>query len=206
MLLVATYLQHPSSLASSTSTVERNERKDVDTQLAPAINASTIVSEHQHEDDNVGDDDDDDFGEFSDFKQPEATVSAPALSTATSLPTFSMESVQKLLEAMFPSAVPEPVGTDTGQQAVAANHIPTSKLHTQLQDFDNTSALAYQYSKSSSSKTLVTALGIDSRNIVSRPAHLYADRRLSNSNNVRLPICRCTDRSGTVRCHGLRPI
>uniref|UniRef100_A0A182XLW5 Clathrin_bdg domain-containing protein n=1 Tax=Anopheles quadriannulatus TaxID=34691 RepID=A0A182XLW5_ANOQN len=157
-----------SSLASSTSTVE-NERKDVDTQLAPAINASTIVSEHQHEDDNVGDDDDDDFGEFSDFKQPEATVSAPALSTATSLPTFSMESVQKLLEAMFPSAVPEPVGTDTGQQAVAANHIPTSKLHTQLQDFDNTSALAYQYSKSSSSKTLVTALGIDSRNIMYGP-------------------------------------
>uniref|UniRef100_A0A8W7Q2Z3 Aftiphilin clathrin-binding box domain-containing protein n=1 Tax=Anopheles coluzzii TaxID=1518534 RepID=A0A8W7Q2Z3_ANOCL len=157
-----------SSLASSTSTVE-NERKDVDTQLVPAINASTIVSEHQHEDDNVGDDDDDDFGEFSDFKQPEATVSAPALSTATSLPTFSMESVQKLLEAMFPSAVPEPVGTDTGQQAVAANHIPTSKLHTQLQDFDNTSALAYQYSKSSSSKTLVTALGIDSRNIMYGP-------------------------------------
>ncbi|XP_040172526.1 uncharacterized protein LOC120905618 isoform X2 [Anopheles arabiensis] len=159
-----------SSLASSTSTVE-NERKDVDTQLAAAINAATVVSEHQHEDDNVGDDDDDDddFGEFSDFKQPEATVSAPALSTATSLPTFSMESVQKLLEAMFPSAVPEPVGTDTGQQAVAANHIPTSKLHTQLQDFDNTSALAYQYSKSSSSKTLVTALGIDSRNIMYGP-------------------------------------
>nr|XP_040226599.2 uncharacterized protein LOC120951768 isoform X2 [Anopheles coluzzii] len=157
-----------SSLASSTSTV-KNERKDVDTQLAAAINAATVVSEHQHEDDNVGDDDDDDFGEFSDFKQPEATVSAPALSTATSLPTFSMESVQKLLEAMFPSAVPEPVGTDTGQQAVAANHIPTSKLHTQLQDFDNTSALAYQYSKSSSSKTLVTALGIDSRNIMYGP-------------------------------------
>ncbi|XP_001687825.3 mucin-6 isoform X2 [Anopheles gambiae] len=157
-----------SSLASSTSTVE-NERKDVETQLAAAINAATVVSEHQHEDDNVGDDGDDDFGEFSDFKQPEATVSAPALSTATSLPTFSMESVQKLLEAMFPSAVPEPVGTGTGQQAVAANHIPTSKLHTQLQDFDNTSALAYQYSKSSSSKTLVTALGIDSRNIMYGP-------------------------------------
>uniref|UniRef100_A0A182THN2 Clathrin_bdg domain-containing protein n=1 Tax=Anopheles melas TaxID=34690 RepID=A0A182THN2_9DIPT len=157
-----------SSLASSTSTVE-NERKDVNTQLAAAINAATVVSEHQHQDDNAGDDDDDDFGEFSDFKQPEATVSAPALSTTTSLPTFSMESVQKLLEAMFPSAVPEPVGTDTGQQAVAANHIPTSKLHTQLQDFDNTSALAYQYSKSSSSKTLVTALGIDSRNIMYGP-------------------------------------
>ncbi|XP_041760859.1 uncharacterized protein LOC121587781 isoform X2 [Anopheles merus] len=161
-------LEAGSSLASSTSTVE-NERKDVDTQLAAAINAATVVSEHQYEGDNAGDDDDDDFGEFSDFKQPEATVSAPALSTATSLPTFSMESVQKLLEAMFPSAVLEPVGTDTGQQAVAANHIPTSKLHTQLQDFDNTSALGYQYSKSSSSKTLVTALGIDSRNIMYGP-------------------------------------
>uniref|UniRef100_A0A182PEG8 Clathrin_bdg domain-containing protein n=1 Tax=Anopheles epiroticus TaxID=199890 RepID=A0A182PEG8_9DIPT len=155
------------SIESSTSTVE-NESKDNDVQRASS-NDGNALNEAQH----VGDkdeDDDDDFGEFSDFKQPEAITIPSSLPTPPPISTFSMESVQKLLEAMFPAFASESLGTDTGQQqVVVSDNIPNSKLHTQLQDFDNTNALAYQYGKSSSSKTLVTALGIDSRNIMYGP-------------------------------------
>ncbi|XP_035892867.1 uncharacterized protein LOC118503563 isoform X2 [Anopheles stephensi] len=148
---------------SSISTVE-SVKRDVET--PPAGSGSTAPN-----DTSDVDEDDDDFGEFSDFKQSE-TVSTP---TAAPPPppqiyTFSMENVHKLLEAMFPSiAAPEPLTADTGQQTAVANNIPHSKLHSQLQDFDNTNALTYQHGKSSSSKTLVTALGIDSRNIMYGP-------------------------------------
>uniref|UniRef100_A0AAG5CRS2 Aftiphilin clathrin-binding box domain-containing protein n=1 Tax=Anopheles atroparvus TaxID=41427 RepID=A0AAG5CRS2_ANOAO len=113
--------------------------------------------------DNAGNDDDDDFGEFSDFKQPEVTQ--PSIDP---VPSFSLENVQNLLETMFPNITPEPHASDTGQQSTEV-HIPNNSLHSTLQDFDNTSALSYQYSKSTSSKTLVTALGIDSRNIMYGP-------------------------------------
>uniref|UniRef100_A0A182KAD9 Clathrin_bdg domain-containing protein n=1 Tax=Anopheles christyi TaxID=43041 RepID=A0A182KAD9_9DIPT len=158
----------PETASLESSTVE-NERNDVVIQLASG-NEANAVNEHHLDGDNDQDEDDDDFGEFSDFKQPEAIgITTATLPTPPPLSTFSLESVHKLLEAMFPSIVPESLDTDTGQQMVAANIIPSSKLHSQLQDFDNSSALSYQYSKSSSSKTLVTALGIDSRNIMYGP-------------------------------------
>ncbi|XP_050068114.1 mucin-5AC [Anopheles maculipalpis] len=149
-----------SNVESSTLTVE-NFKRDVET--PPAVNENTS---------DVIEDDDDDFGEFSDFKQTETVSNTPAVTAASlEIYTFSMENVQKLLETMFPSVVPESLtAADTGQQTVpTANNIPNSKLHSQLQDFDNTNALSYQHSKSSSSKTLVTALGIDSRNIMYGP-------------------------------------
>ncbi|XP_052897192.1 mucin-17 [Anopheles moucheti] len=143
------------NLESSTSTVE-NVKRDIDAPLAGSIsNAANNTSDV--------DDDDDDFGEFSDFKQPESTTTEPPICS------FSMDNVHKLLEAMFPSIDPEMLSTDTGQQTTALCNIPSNKLHSQLQDFDNTNALAYQHSKSTSSKTLVTALGIDSRNIMYGP-------------------------------------
>ncbi|XP_049287168.1 mucin-17 isoform X1 [Anopheles funestus] len=142
---------------SCISTVE-NGKRNIETpstgRLSNAVNDTSDVE-----------DDDDDFGEFSDFKQPE-TVSTPAVPPIC---TFSMDNVHKLLQAMFPSVVPELLSTDTGQQTTVVNNIPYNKLHSQLQDFDNTNALTYQHSKSSSSKTLVTALGIDSRNIMYGP-------------------------------------
>ncbi|XP_049530636.1 mucin-4 isoform X2 [Anopheles darlingi] len=109
--------------------------------------------------------DDDEFGEFSDFKQS-TTVSTNAV--VTSVPAFSMESVHALLTTMFPiTASDTATTTDTGQQSWT--NIPENMLHSQLQDFDNTNAVSYQHSKSSSSKALVTALGIDSRNIMYGP-------------------------------------
>ncbi|XP_058062265.1 mucin-2 [Anopheles bellator] len=107
----------------------------------------------------AGTEDDDEFGEFSDFQQPENSPSS------TAVPTFSMETVHNLLEKMFPTSE-SPVATDTGQRSWV---IPETSLHSQLQDFDNTNAVGYQYSKSSSGKALVTALGIDSRNIMYGP-------------------------------------
>uniref|UniRef100_A0A182W2K1 Clathrin_bdg domain-containing protein n=1 Tax=Anopheles minimus TaxID=112268 RepID=A0A182W2K1_9DIPT len=154
------------------------EKADVTNKAESNAESSIAIVENVKQDNGVGskaandtsnvedDGDDDDFGEFSDFKQSE-TVDKPA---ASPICTFSMDNVHKLLEAMFPSVLPELLSTDTGQQtAVVNNNIPNSKLHSQLQDFDNTNALTYQHGKSSSSKTLVTALGIDSRNIMYGP-------------------------------------
>ncbi|XP_052863392.1 uncharacterized protein LOC128270029 [Anopheles cruzii] len=107
----------------------------------------------------AGSDGDDEFGEFSDFQQPENSDST------TAVPTFSMETVHNLLAKMFPISE-SPLATDTGQQSWV---IPETSVHSQLQDFDNTNAVGYQYSKSSSGKALVTALGIDSRNIMYGP-------------------------------------
>uniref|UniRef100_A0A182MUR9 Aftiphilin clathrin-binding box domain-containing protein n=1 Tax=Anopheles culicifacies TaxID=139723 RepID=A0A182MUR9_9DIPT len=143
------------------STISAIENVKKDSEL-PLAGSGGMLAANDTSD--VGDDDDD-FGEFSDFKQPE-TVGTPA---ALPICTFSMDTVYKLLEAMFPTVVPELLSTDTGQQAAVVHNIPNSKLHSQLQDFDNTNALTYQHSKSSSSKTLVTALGIDSRNIMYGP-------------------------------------
>uniref|UniRef100_A0A182STM4 Clathrin_bdg domain-containing protein n=1 Tax=Anopheles maculatus TaxID=74869 RepID=A0A182STM4_9DIPT len=151
---------------SSVSTVENVLRDIATPSVESGSNAVNDTSD-------VNEDDDDDFGEFSDFKQPETGSTAAAAAATMAAPpqiyTFSMENVQKLLEAMFPSIVPESLTADTGQPTAAECNIPNSKLHSQLQDFDNTSALSYQHSKSSSSKTLVTALGIDSRNIMYGP-------------------------------------
>ncbi|XP_035782439.1 flocculation protein FLO11-like isoform X1 [Anopheles albimanus] len=109
--------------------------------------------------------DDDEFGEFSDFKQS-TTVSNNT--PVTSVPAFSMERVHALLATMFPTTASDAASTtDTGQQSWTS--IPDNLLHSQLQDFDNTNAVSYQHSKSSSSKALVTALGIDSRNIMYGP-------------------------------------
>uniref|UniRef100_A0A2M4BAD1 Putative clathrin-binding box of aftiphilin n=1 Tax=Anopheles marajoara TaxID=58244 RepID=A0A2M4BAD1_9DIPT len=111
------------------------------------------------------DDDDDDFGEFSDFKQ---STTVPTNVVVPSVPAFSMERVHALLATMFPnSASDAATTTDTGQHSCTS--IPANLLHSQLQDFDNTNAVSYQHSKSSSSKALVTALGIDSRNIMYGP-------------------------------------
>uniref|UniRef100_A0A182QWS8 Aftiphilin clathrin-binding box domain-containing protein n=1 Tax=Anopheles farauti TaxID=69004 RepID=A0A182QWS8_9DIPT len=141
-----------SSFRSNTGT----EMNNIETPAETITERAAVV---QH------DEEEDDFGDFSDFKQSEATGTS---SVAPPTTTFSFENVQLLLEAMFPNIGQQTPATDTGQQMVL-NNIANNTLHSQLQDFDNTNALTYQYKKSASSKTLVTALGIDSRNIMYGP-------------------------------------
>ncbi|XP_058118958.1 mucin-2 [Anopheles ziemanni] len=151
------------SLAPPTTSFQVESTKDACSEVA--VKSEMFNSAHAKPiNDPPADEDDDDFGEFSDFKQ--SAFSNPPIA---SVPSFSLENVHSLLETMFPSINPEPFSSDTGQLSAVGHSIPHNSLHSQLQDFDNTSALTYQYSKSTSSKALVTALGIDSRNIMYGP-------------------------------------
>ncbi|KFB46840.1 hypothetical protein ZHAS_00014843 [Anopheles sinensis] len=152
------------SLAQPTTSFQAESTKDACPEIAGKSEPLNSAHAKPIDDPPADDDDDDDFGEFSDFKQ--SAFSSPPIAP---VPSFSLENVHNLLETMFPSINPEPFSSDTGQPSAVGHTIPHNSLHSQLQDFDNTSALTYQYSKSTSSKALVTALGIDSRNIMYGP-------------------------------------
>lgn len=115
-------------------------------------------------------DDDDDFGDFNDFTQ------APTIPSSTQ-ETHSIDyyvkstDVNGLLTTMFPSN--EQMRNDENEEKENANE----NLHTvmksddivkKLDDFDETLALGYLYNNSTASQILVKALGIDTRNIVSK--------------------------------------
>ncbi|XP_053698814.1 aftiphilin [Sabethes cyaneus] len=108
----------------------------------------------------------DDFGDFSDFKQSEVS-STPATVTAVEARSalFSPESIQNIISGMFPMLE---TPSDTGQKSMGSELLQ-NKLYHDLEDVDSTKALSYQYSSSESSKSLVQALGIDSRNILFGP-------------------------------------
>lgn len=134
-------------------------------------------------------DDDDDFGDFSDFKQTEVTapvVAAVAPVAPTSRSTlFKPESILAIISGMFPSCATEDNEDDTGQ-VQWTNLLQRNKVHNELNDMDATLALSYQYSNSESNKSLIRALGIDSRNIVST-LHLHnLDTLISNYVHLQL--------------------
>lgn len=143
----------------------------------PAESASATKSTETNQTSQVasvddGDDDDDDFGDFSDFKQTEVTapvVAAVAPVAPTSRSTlFKPESILAIISGMFPSCATEDNEDDTGQ-VQWTNLLQRNKVHNELNDMDATLALSYQYSNSESNKSLIRALGIDSRNILFGP-------------------------------------
>lgn len=114
--------------------------------------------------------DDDDFGDFSDFTQAYAPVSCQQTSSVELVAFVKPANVNGILDMMFPSTSscsdekPEIAVSDyTKEQQV----IKSDSFVNKLNDFDSTLALAYLYSNSKASRTLVKALGIDTRNIVS---------------------------------------
>ncbi|XP_019561249.3 mucin-5AC isoform X1 [Aedes albopictus] len=135
-----------------------------------------IVKTHEPAlDDGVSDDDD--FGDFSDFKQSDGTTSAEAVAAAATTsvaPTsrsylFQPESILSIISGMFPTCATEDNQDDTGQVVHWANLLQRNKVHNELNDMDATQALSYQYPNSESNKSLIRALGIDSRNILFGP-------------------------------------
>lgn len=111
-------------------------------------------------------DDDDEFGDFSDFKQPEV-IESPVVPTSR-LALFTSESILSIISGMFPACATEDNQSDTGQ-APWADLLKQNKVYNELNDMDATHALSYQYSNSESNKSLIRALGIDSRNILFGP-------------------------------------
>lgn len=114
------------------------------------------------------DDDDDDFGDFSDFTQaPAPVVQAPIaqFDHQSLLKTLKSTNLKEVMDMMFPQSQ-----TDRQQSLDDEQHenvLTNDDFVKSLSDFDTTLALGYQYNNSSTSQSLVMALGIDARNIVS---------------------------------------
>lgn len=117
-------------------------------------------------------DNDDDFGDFNDFTQ--ASGEAPALnqrakSELQSIELAKTENVISIIEMMFTpttsSAKPELVASSGC--AKEYQNIESDNFVSKFKDFDSMLALGYLYTSSKASQSLVKALGIDTRNIVS---------------------------------------
>lgn len=119
-------------------------------------------------------DDDDDFGDFNDFTQP---MEAPTVLTQPAplelQPiVLSKANVNETIEMMFPSTTSSCSSENlelTNSDFSKEHHIIKSdNFVSKFNDFDSTLALGYLYTSSKSSQSLVKALGIDTRNIVSK--------------------------------------
>ncbi len=102
-------------------------------------------------------DDDDEFGEFSDFSQSQ-TFTSPLTTNVEELSA----KIRPLLNSLFPSSDSET--EDSNYDALDLTN-DTTRI---IRDFENSKALDHQWTSSVGKSSLVTALGIDSRNIVSR--------------------------------------
>lgn len=106
-----------------------------------------------------GEDDDDEFGEFSDFNDfsQTQTFASPLTANVEELTA----KIKPLLDSLFPSSDNE--SEDGSYDALDITN-DTMRI---IRDFENSKALDHQWTSSVGKNSLVTALGIDSRNIVS---------------------------------------
>lgn len=112
--------------------------------------------------------DDDDFDDFSDFAQAPAPKTVYSAHVEQPAIVFVKPSnVIGLLDMMFPQVSAATQETAENESPKDQQIIRNNEFVKNLNDFDTTLALVYQYSSSKTSQTLVKALGIDTRNIVS---------------------------------------
>lgn len=114
-------------------------------------------------------DDDDEFGEFNDFSDF-SDFSQSQTFASTSLTTNVQElsaKIKPLLDNLFPSSDSD--SEDGNYDALDLTNV-TTKI---IKDFENSKALDHQWTSSVGKSSLVTALGIDSRNIVSGMERLF---------------------------------
>ncbi|XP_037026037.1 uncharacterized protein LOC119067263 [Bradysia coprophila] len=103
-------------------------------------------------------DDDDDFGEFNDFS--DFTQSQSLHSPLTANVEELTARIKPLLDSLFPTSDNE---SEDGSYDGPVLTNDTTKI---IKDFENSKALDHQWTTSVGKSSLVTALGIDSRNIL----------------------------------------
>jgi hypothetical protein len=112
---------------------------------------------------------DDDFGDFNDFETaPMANIETIAQETTHSIEFVKPSNVLGLIGEMFPSDEQQCDETLEMKYESYANDMKSDGIVKKLDDFDATFALGYHYNNSSASQIIVKALGIDTRNIVSK--------------------------------------
>lgn len=108
-------------------------------------------------------DDDDDFGEFNDFTQAEEQAPNQLV-----LQPMALSNVNEIIDMMFSSSSLEDKSDDSSTDCAKEHKIIGSdNFVSKFNDFDSTLALGYLYTSSKARQSLVKALGIDTRNIVS---------------------------------------
>lgn len=117
-------------------------------------------------------DDDDDFGDFNDFTQAPApvTVHQPDPIELHPVAFVKPANVNGIIDMMFPPTSPCSEGKPEGFESDNVKDqqvIKSDNFVSKFNDFDSTLALRYLYNSSKASQSLVKALGIDTRNIVS---------------------------------------
>ena len=135
-----------------------------------SINGTENVAEKKTEQKEQLDDfdDDDDFGDFSDFTQAPAPIVQPTIAQfddQSLLKTLKSTNLKDVIDMMFPQSQTEQQQSLDDEQH--DNVLTHNEFVKSLSDFDTTLALGYQYNNSNTSQSLVMALGIDARNIVS---------------------------------------
>ena len=148
--------------AFSESTVETSFDEFQDFKAVSFDNTEKLLEFQPQEDD------DDDFGDFNDFTQ----APAPVAVQQTELQPVAFNkpaNVNGIIDMMFPptssSSESQEIHHD-GDYAKEHHIIKSDNFVNKFNDFDSTLALGYLYNNSRTSKSLVTALGIDTRNIV----------------------------------------
>lgn len=133
-------------------------------------------------------DDDDEFGEFNDFS--DFTQSQSLESPLTANVEELTAKIKPLLDSLFPTSDNESENCSYDGPDLTND---TTKV---IRDFENSKALDHQWTTSVGKSSLVTALGIDSRNIVSAHCTIAFRRDLTASK----PFCSFMEVNGTVQC------
>lgn len=113
---------------------------------------------------------DDDFGDFNDFETAPVlnSVNISQQETIHSIEFVKPANVIGLIAEMFPSDEQQCYDELEIKYESYANNLKSDDIVKKLDDFDATFALGYLYNNSTASQILVKALGIDTRNIVSK--------------------------------------
>ncbi|XP_012285734.1 aftiphilin isoform X2 [Orussus abietinus] len=110
---------------------------------------------------------DDDFGDFGDFASSVAVLERPQISLRESISRIENKNaankIEDIITNMFPS-VPEVI-----EAYLKLLIVESDKVWDSLKSVEETNALTYQWANSSSNNVLLSALGIDSRNILFGP-------------------------------------
>ncbi|GAB0088689.1 hypothetical protein DMENIID0001_031530 [Sergentomyia squamirostris] len=142
---VADFSQFPSSM-------DNPETQEVSMVVTSSENQVMVVEKQPDLDD-----DDDEFGDFSDFQQPEPTPEAVIDTT-----NFNSQ-FQSALNIMYPKIEED---KSEEENKIEVDSIQKNQILEDLRDFEKSRALQYQWQNSSSNQSLIRSLGIDSRNIL----------------------------------------
>lgn len=188
-----------SSISENQQTVDVKSSSDDD---FGDFNDVPVVTHGQQTFNRPQDDDDDDFGDFSDFQNTQSSI--PIVRTDIRDVCANVES---LLSMMFPvnDSDTEELSTEIPSKSVDNTETLLNEITLAVRNLDDSKALEHQWLVSTGKDSLIKALGIDTRNIVS---NLVWSGFWYGSNLTMFFLHHehsCSEENGTVQCLDMRP-